>query len=139
MIADVVVAAVTTDVLRDALPVIHRNGLGHTARVMRAERGDLRAQLRRAGVPVESGPERLTAEECLLLVAAAGRSPAAAALLLNRGARATWIVSPSGSWRQVDDMVSTSGPADQADIPSIAPADALPPDPPTVADEPPPA
>jgi hypothetical protein len=105
MIADVVVAAMTPDVLRDALPAIHRSGLGHTARVMRAERGDLRAQLRRAGVPVESGPARLAAEELVLMVAAAGRSPAAATLLLGSGAQATWIVSPSGFWRQIDDAV----------------------------------
>lgn len=108
MIADVVVAAVSGDVLREALPAIHRDGLGHTARVMRAARGDLKAQLRRAGIPVESGPERLAAEELLLTVAAAGRSPVAARLLLGAGARATWIVSPSGSWRQVDDEILSS-------------------------------
>ncbi|MDQ4099600.1 MAG: hypothetical protein M3121_03765 [Chloroflexota bacterium] len=108
MIADVVVAAVSGDVLREALPAIHRDGLGHTARVMRAERGDLRAQLRRAGIPVESGPERLAAEDLLLTVAAAGRSPVAARLLLGAGARATWIVSPSGAWRQVDDEMLSS-------------------------------
>ena len=108
MIADVVVAAVSGDVLREALPAIHRDGLGHTARVMRSERGDLRAQLRRAGIPVESGPERLAAEDLLLTVAAAGRSPGAARLLLGAGARATWIVSPSGAWRQVDDQMLSS-------------------------------
>jgi hypothetical protein len=140
MIADVVVAAVTPDVLREALPAIHRSGLGHTARVMRAERGDLRAQLRRAGVPVESGPERLASEELLLMVAAAGRSPVAASLLLDRGARATWIVSPSGYWRQVDDVVVPSRPEDRPTIPSVVPG-AVPPTvmPSAVSEETPPA
>ncbi len=125
MIADVVVAAVSGDVLREALPAIHRDGLGHTARVMRSERGDLRAQLRRAGIPVESGPERLAAEDLLLTVAAAGRSPVAARLLLGAGARATWIVSPSGAWRQVDDemLSSTSGLVPGAVDPIPLPAD----------------
>lgn len=121
MIADVVVAVVTPDVLRDALPAIHRSGLGHTARVMRAARGDLRAQLRRAGVPVESGPERLASEDTLLMVAAAGRSPVAASLLLERGARHTWIVSPSGFWREIDDMVIPPPPAQRPSIPSSVP------------------
>jgi len=121
MIADVVVAAVTPDVLRDALPAIHRNGLGHTARVIRAVRGDLRAQLRRAGVPVESGPARLANEDTLLMVAAAGRSPVAASLLLERGARATWIVSPSGYWREVDDLVIPPQPAQRPSVPSAVP------------------
>ncbi len=126
MIAEVVVAAVTADVLRDALPAIHRSGLGHTARVMRAERGDLRAQLRRAGVPVESGPERLANEDTLLMVAAAGRSPVAASLLLERGARHTWIVSPSGYWREVDDMVIPSRPDERTRIPTTAPGSTTP-------------
>ncbi len=108
MIADVVVAAMTPDSLAEALPAVHRAGLGHTARLMRAERGDPRGQLRRAGIPVESGPARLASDVCLLTVAAAARSQAAAALLLHHGASAVWIVSPAGFWRSVDDGLAVA-------------------------------
>ena len=108
MIADVVVAAMAPDGLGEALAAIHRAGLGHTARVMRAVRGDPVGQLRRAGIPVESGPARLAEEECLLTVGAAARSEFAAPLLLRHGASAVWIVSPGGRWREIDDAVAAA-------------------------------
>ncbi len=119
MIADVVVAAMTPDALAEALPAVHHAGLGHTARLMRAERGDPRGQLRRAGIPVESGPARLASEGCLLTVAAAARSQAAAALLLRHGASAVWIVSPAGFWRNVDDGLAVAAHRTAEPVPHV--------------------
>ncbi|CAN0449537.1 unnamed protein product, partial [Phaeothamnion confervicola] len=84
--ADAVVAIVDDDRLPAILPVIHRNGLGHIARVMKRERGDLRTQLRRAGIPVEQAPDALDAAGRILLVTAAARSQPTADLLLRHHA-----------------------------------------------------
>lgn len=103
MLTDAVVAVVDDDRLPDLLPIIHRNGLGHLARVMRRERGDLRTQLRRAGIPVEQAPDALDTAPCILLVTAAARSEKTAELLLRHNAIATWIVTRLGFWRDIDD------------------------------------
>ena len=103
MLADAVVAIVDDDRLPAILPLIHRNGLGHIARVMKRERGDLRTQLRRAGIPVEQAPPSLDAAGRVLLVTAAARSQMTASLLLRNHAIAAWIVTKQGFWRDVDD------------------------------------
>lgn len=103
MLTDAVVAIVNDDRLPDILPIVHRNGLGHLARVIRRERGDLRTQLRRAGIPVEQAPEALDEARCILLVTAAARSQMTAELLLRHNATATWIVTRQGFWRDIDD------------------------------------
>jgi len=103
MLADAVVAVVDDDRLSAILPLIHRTGLGHIARVMKRERGDLRTQLRRAGIPAEQAPEALDGAGRILLVTAAARSQATADLLLRNHAIAAWIVTKQGFWRDVDD------------------------------------
>lgn len=103
MLTDAVVAVVNDDRLPDILPIVHRNGLGHLARVIRRERGDLRTQLRRAGIPVEQAPNALDDARCILLVTAAARSQTTAELLLRHHAIATWIVTRQGYWRDIDD------------------------------------
>ncbi|HEU0164455.1 MAG TPA: hypothetical protein VFQ54_05370, partial [Thermomicrobiales bacterium] len=75
MLYDHVVAVVDDARLSAILPVIHRSGLGHVARALRANRVDVREQLRRAGVPVEQSPVELPDARLLLMIGAAARSP----------------------------------------------------------------
>ncbi|MGC4192945.1 MAG: hypothetical protein QM589_17505 [Thermomicrobiales bacterium] len=123
MLADAVVAVVDDDHLPAILPLIHRNGLGHVARVMKRERGDLRTQLRRAGVPVEQSPAALDAAGRILLVTAAARSQPTAELLLRNHAIAVWIVTRQGFWRDIDDRAHLIAPT-----PDLAPSAAIGPD-----------
>jgi len=122
MLADAVVAVVDDDRLPAILPVIHRNGLGHIARVMNRERGDLRTQLRRAGIPVEQAPDALDHAGRILLVTAAARSQSTADLLLRNHAIAAWIVTKQGFWRDVDDraeLVAATPDLTPANVPDI--------------------
>lgn len=105
MIADVVVATLDRSPLADILPVIHTNGLGHVTRVLAAERGPIRGQLQRMGIPVEGAPESVLVSGTALVLSAAARSPMAAGLLLRSGAPAVWIVTRLGAWTPFDDAV----------------------------------
>jgi hypothetical protein len=105
MLYDHVVAVVDDAHLSTILPVIHRNGLGHVARALRANRVDVREQLRRAGVPVEQSPAELPDARLLLMIGAAARSPSASELLLQQGAIRVWIVSANGAWQEIDDRI----------------------------------
>lgn len=106
MITDVVVAILDKQILTDVLPVVHTHGLGHVARVLTAERGDLRSQLKRMGVPAEGAPERMFDAATLLVLSTAARSPAAAGLLLRAGASRVWTVTRHGEWKAFDDAVT---------------------------------
>lgn len=146
MLSDAVVAVVDADRLLTILPIIHGNGLGHVARVMRRERGDLRTQLRRAGIPVEQSPETLGAATSILLVTAAARSQATADLLIRNHAIAAWVVTKQGFWRDVDDRAELVAPTPDLvpasiTVPDIRLPDASRPLPPTIAfsEDPPPA
>ncbi len=103
MLAEVVVAVVDDSKLSSVLSAVHGAGLGHVARGIRSQRGDVREQLRRTGIPVEQSPEHLHGVERLLVINAAARSRMTADLLLQHGAIAVWIVSPAGFWREIDD------------------------------------
>ncbi len=105
MLQDSVVAIVSDDTVRNILPAVHRAGLGHLARLVRANRSTALQQLQRAGVPVSQAPTSLKACPAVLLVAAAARSPMAASLLLQHGAGAVWIVSAQGPWIEHDDVI----------------------------------
>jgi len=113
MVSDAIVAIVSDDVLPDILTLVHRAGLGHTARVVRPKRATIREQLRRAGVPIASMPARVNDVPAVLLVMAAARSPFAADLALQNGASATWIVTTAGAWDLVDDHLVETPPAEQ--------------------------
>jgi len=121
MVADAIVAIVADDVLPTILTVVHRAGLGHTERVIRPKRSPIREQLRRAGVPTASMPERIDDASAVLMVMAAARSPVAADLALQNGASATWIVTTSGAWNLVDDHL-----VEPPDEPSTVEAPAAP-------------
>ena len=103
MLADVVVAVVDDDKLSTILPSIHSAGLGHVTLALGANRGDIREQLRRAGIPIVQSPDALSGATRVLLVKAAARSAMTADLLLQHGAIAVWIVTKSGFWSEVDD------------------------------------
>jgi hypothetical protein len=137
MITDVVVAILDREALADVLPAVHTNGLGHVARVLTVERGDLHGQLKRMGVPAEQAPEPVAESRTLLVLSAAARSPMAAALLLRSGASTAWIVTRNGEWKVFDDAVTHVSPTTTA-MP-VSPAQGLPslPDVPGLHDVPP--
>jgi hypothetical protein len=105
MIQESVVAIVPEDILGDVLPAVHRAGLGHLSRLLRAERSPLLDQLRRAGVPVAQAPVRLADCQAALLVSAAARSGTTGSLLVQHGAIHVWIVTALGEWIRVEDVV----------------------------------
>lgn len=111
MIADAVIAPIAEEQLSEVLPAIHRARLGNNARIIRATRADVAAQLRRAGIPTTNAPMRVLASDCLLVVTAAARSPLAASIALRHGAWSAWIVSPNGFWRGYEE-----GPAEQLPV-----------------------
>lgn len=114
MITDVVVAILDKRTLTDILPIVHTHGLGHVARVLTIERGDLRGQLKRMGVPAEGAPELVSEAATLLVLSASARSPAAAGLVLRAGASQVWIVSRHGEWKAFDDTVTPVSPVPPA-------------------------
>jgi hypothetical protein len=87
MLNDAVVGIIPRDELPNVLTVIHRSGLGPQARVLDPERGDIAAQLARAGIidppaiPVETG------SEMVLLVFSAGRMAQASEAMERFGGR----------------------------------------------------
>lgn len=105
MTGDVLVALVDRDQLDAILPGVHRHALGHVARVLDADRGEITGQLRRAGVPVEQAPATVASAPLAIMIAAAARSPFAARLLLDSGIDRLWIVSATGAWAAADDAV----------------------------------
>jgi hypothetical protein len=88
--ADVVVAAVDRAILSAVLSAIHRGGYGHIARVLDPERGDVAGQLRRAGVSVPLGFVFDGTHRVAVMISAAARTLAAAALLRQLGASEVW-------------------------------------------------
>ena len=105
MLQESVVAIVPEELVRDVLPVIHRSALGHLARLVRAGKQPVLAQLQRAGVPITQAPEHLANCPAVLLMSAAARSPMTASLLLQHGATSVWVISTLGAWNMVEDVI----------------------------------
>lgn len=105
MLQDSVVAIVPDEVVRDILPAVHRAGLGHVARLVRAGKRSVATQLQRAGVPISQAPDLLQSTTVALLINAAARSPMAGSLLLQHGASQVWTISATGAWTEIDDVV----------------------------------
>lgn len=105
MLQDSVVAIVSDEAVRDILPAVHRAGLGHLARLIRAGRSSVVQQLQRAGVPISQAPASLATSQAALLITAAARSPMAASLVLQHGAGAVWTVSNMGTWVEIEDVI----------------------------------
>jgi len=111
MITDVVVSILDREALANVLPTVHTHGFGHVARVLTIERGALRGQLKRMGVPAEGAPASVDDATTLLVLSAAARSSSAAGLLVRGTAGPVWIVSRNGEWRAFDDAVTLVSPA----------------------------
>jgi hypothetical protein len=91
MAADTVIGVFEQDQLPGALAAVHRAGYGPNARVLQGERGNLTAQLQRAGV---SDPPDLGAETRPVLVLFAPARVAHALDLVHRsGASAVHIAN----------------------------------------------
>jgi hypothetical protein len=105
MLQDSVVAIVPEEHLGEILPVVHRSGYGHLARVIRNGKRPLAGQLQRAGVPISLAPDAVIESPAVLLVSAAARSQMAAALLMRHGASRVWTVAASGAWNELEDVV----------------------------------
>jgi hypothetical protein len=80
-----------------ALTAIHRGGHGHHARVFNPERGDVRGQLKRAGIAVPAGLSAKLDDRVLIMLHAPGRVVQAQALLQSAGALQTHIVERRGA------------------------------------------
>lgn len=135
MHANVVIALGSDETLPDILSEIHGAGLGHNAYVLRPRRTSIERQLGRSGIPTAQMPARVDEAEAALVVHAAGRAQLAADITRQRGASATWIVAPNGSWTLVDDDIAV---VDTTVVPSptTAPPVTLPPaDAPAAPDE----
>jgi hypothetical protein len=88
-----VVGAVQRARLSAALTAIHRGGHGHNARVLDGARGDLRSQLRRAGIADGVGVDPPAGDGVLVLIHAPGRTAQASELLRRAGADTVYVVS----------------------------------------------
>lgn len=106
MHANVVIALGSDQTLPDILADIHGAGLGHNAYVLRPRRTSIQRQLTRSGIPTTQMPARVDEADAALVIHAAGRSRLAADITHQRGASATWIVAPNGSWNLVDDDIA---------------------------------
>ncbi|MDP9356537.1 MAG: hypothetical protein M3Q71_03010 [Chloroflexota bacterium] len=96
---DSVVAVFERDRLSRGLAALHRERYGPHTRVLDGARGDLPAQLSRAGVEATLDLRGLTPDTALVLVNAPGRAVLVAALLSDAGAREVHVlgVSQQGS------------------------------------------
>ena len=92
---DSVVAVFERDRLNNGLAVLHRERYGPNTRVLDGARGDLLAQLSRAGVDASLDLRGLTIDTALVLVNAPGRAVPVAALLSDAGAREVHVLGAS--------------------------------------------
>jgi hypothetical protein len=90
--AEVVLAEVDRDALSGVLTHLHRGGFGHLTRVFDPERGDPRAQLRRAGVEPPLGFV-LEAGRVAVMISAAARAATAAGLLERLETARVWLAA----------------------------------------------
>lgn len=87
MVNDAVVGIIPRDELPNVLTLIHRSGLGPQARVLDPERGDVAAQLARAGVIDPPALSVDSEREMVLLVFSAGRMAIASEAMTRFGGR----------------------------------------------------
>lgn len=81
---DSAAAAIADDRLSDVLSLIHREGFGHNAQVVRPERGRTGDRLRRAGLDAAAA-DRLTAQSRPIVLVFAPERVDAAEIILRRG------------------------------------------------------
>jgi len=83
---DSAAAAIAEDRLSDVLSLIHREGFGHNAQVIRPERGRTHDRLRRAGLDQEAVTRLAALDRPIVLVFAPARVEAAEVILRRGGA-----------------------------------------------------
>jgi hypothetical protein len=83
---DSAAAAITEDRLSDVLSLIHREGFGHNAQVVRPERGRTNDRLRRAGLDAAASDRLTELQRPVVLVFAPARVEAAEIILRRGGA-----------------------------------------------------
>jgi hypothetical protein len=83
---DSAAAAISEDRLSDVLSLIHREGFGHNAQVVRPERGRTADRLRRAGVDTLASDRLIAQDRPIVLVFAPARVEAAEVILRRGGA-----------------------------------------------------
>ncbi len=119
--SDSVVAVFERDRLSSGLAALHRDRYGSHTRVLDGARGDLPAQLRRAGVDAPLDLRGLTTETVLVLVNAPGRALQVATLLSDAGAREVHVLGVADQGRDHeglhdhDIMMPGSDPAHQTE------------------------
>ena len=85
---DSAAAAISEDRLSDLLTLVHREGFGHNAQVVRPERGQPRDRLRRAGLGADAAA-RLAEEDRPIVMIFAPERVDAAVVILRRGGATT--------------------------------------------------
>ena len=98
-----VVAVITEETQNDIIAALHAAGVGHLTRVIRRERGEIAAQLDRAGVATEDLPAGVDAADRTVLVSPAPNSLQTACLVLQRGAVSAWTITQDEGWQAIDD------------------------------------
>jgi hypothetical protein len=83
---DSAAAAISEDRLSDVLALIHREGFGHNAQVVRPERGRTGDRLRRAGLEHAAAGRLIVEARPIVLVFAPARVDAAEVILRRGGA-----------------------------------------------------
>jgi hypothetical protein len=94
---DAVVAVVSRDRLSSVLTVVHRSGQGHNARVLDSARGDVKGQLRRAGVTTDLDLDHTGRDLVVMLIHAPGRAAKTADMLHRAGVNSVRVVSRAGA------------------------------------------
>lgn len=83
---DSAAAAIADERLSDVLALIHREGFGHNAQVVRPERGRTADRLRRAGIDGAAADRLIALDRPVVLVFAPARVDAADVILRRGGA-----------------------------------------------------
>jgi len=84
--ADSAAAAIAEERLSDVLTLVHREGFGHNAQVVRPERGRTPDRLRRAGLSAAAAARLIESDQPIVLVFAPQRIDAAEVVLRRGGA-----------------------------------------------------
>jgi hypothetical protein len=83
---DSAAAAIAEERLSDVLALVHREGFGHTAQVVRPERGRTADRLRRAGLDADTSSRLTEPNQPIVLIFAPARVEAAEVILRRGGA-----------------------------------------------------
>jgi hypothetical protein len=116
------VAVITEDIQNDVIAALHAAGVGHLTRVIRRERGDIAAQLDRAGIDTDHLPGAIPGADRVVLVTPDARNLETACIMLQRGAISAWTLTPGEGWRAVDDRAIEIAATRELPARPIAPA-----------------